>query len=194
MRTNLRTICRRPRQNGTTAEVCDLTPIPDILQKHQSNHHQSIKPFWPLIFTFILPRAINYYRVVKTAVRTRPPPRPLPKKTGRGLNTLFASICFFLYASLPFHGDLAAYNIFVVTRSHLMISTDVLFARVALMRENGMLTRADEALKSKLTSSTYVSPCCSHSREDDTNFVSPSIPASFVGYDESFRSHIKHLD
>ncbi|KEF53955.1 uncharacterized protein A1O9_09750 [Exophiala aquamarina CBS 119918] len=34
------------------------------------------------------------------------------------------------------------------------MSTDVLFARIAMLRENGMLTPVDEALKSKLSSST----------------------------------------
>lgn len=43
-----------------------------------------------------------------------------------------------------------------------MMSTDVLFARLALIRENGMLTQVDEALKSKLTSSTYVNSHSHH--------------------------------
>ncbi|KIW99934.1 uncharacterized protein Z518_10862 [Rhinocladiella mackenziei CBS 650.93] len=113
---------------------------------------ENIKPFWPLLFTFVLPRAINYYRVVKTAIRTRPPPRPLPKKTGRGLNVLFAAICVFLYASLPFRGNLEDHNIFVVTQSRISLETDTLFTRLALFREGRVLTPIDEALRFKLGS------------------------------------------
>ncbi len=113
---------------------------------------ESVKPFWPLLFTFVLPRAISYYRVVKTAVRTKPPPRPLPTKTAQGLNALFVSICVFLLVSLPWRGRLEDHNVFVVTQSRLSLATDTLFTRLALMRENGILTPADEALRSKLTS------------------------------------------
>ncbi|KAK6380653.1 hypothetical protein LTS17_004853 [Exophiala oligosperma] len=113
---------------------------------------QSVKPFWPLLFTFILPRAINYYRVVKTAVRTRPPPRPLPQKTGYGLNALFVSTCIFFYLSLPFRGNVEDHNIFVVTQSRFAMPTDALFSRLAMLREHGTLTPVDEALRSKFTS------------------------------------------
>ncbi|KIW82170.1 hypothetical protein Z517_05197 [Fonsecaea pedrosoi CBS 271.37] len=112
----------------------------------------SVKPFWPLLFTFILPRAINYYAAFKTAYRTRPPPRPLPKRTSRGLNALFVSICVFLYASWPLRGDIADHNVFVATQSRLSVPTDVLFERLAMLRENGALSAADEALRAKLTS------------------------------------------
>ncbi|EXJ74836.1 uncharacterized protein A1O5_01532 [Cladophialophora psammophila CBS 110553] len=112
-----------------------------------------IKPFWPLLFTFILPRAIEYSRALKRAYRTRPPPRPLSKRTSRGLNALFASICVFLYASWPFRGDVVSeHNIFVVTQSRLTVPTDVLFERLARLREHEVLSVADEALRAKLTS------------------------------------------
>ncbi|KIV86895.1 hypothetical protein PV11_02476 [Exophiala sideris] len=107
-----------------------------------------------MIFTFLLPRAINYYRVVKTAIRTRPTPRPLPQKTSQGLNALFISICVFLYFSLPLTGKLEYHNIFVTTQSRLTVPTDALFTRLALLREQGILTPIDEALRSKLTSPT----------------------------------------
>ncbi|ETI20884.1 hypothetical protein G647_07227 [Cladophialophora carrionii CBS 160.54] len=113
----------------------------------------SIKPFWPLLFTFILPRALNYYRALKVAYRTRPPPRPLDSKTTRGLNALFGSICTFLYASWPnLRGDLSEHNVFVITQSRLGVATDVLFQRLALLREGGRLIPVDETLRSKLTS------------------------------------------
>ncbi|KAK7905544.1 hypothetical protein LTR67_000267 [Exophiala xenobiotica] len=107
-----------------------------------------------MIFTFILPKAISYYRVVKTAIRTRPPPRPLPKKTGQGLNALFASICVFFYLSLPLRGSFEDHNIFVVTQSRLTMPTDALFSRLAMLRDHGVLTSVDEALRPKLTSPT----------------------------------------
>jgi hypothetical protein len=109
-----------------------------------------------MIFTFILPKAISYYRVVKTAIRTRPPPRPLPKKTGQGLNALFASICVFFYLSLPLRGSFEDHNVFVITQSRLTMPTDALFSRLAMLRDHGVLTSVDEALRSKLTSPTYV--------------------------------------
>ncbi|EXJ55341.1 hypothetical protein A1O7_08268 [Cladophialophora yegresii CBS 114405] len=113
----------------------------------------SIKPFWPLLFTFILPRALAYYRALKVAYRTRPPPRPLDSKTTRGLNALFGSICTFLYASWPnLRGDLSEHNVFVVTQSRLGVATDVLFERLALLREGRRLMPVDEALRAKLTS------------------------------------------
>ncbi|RVX67644.1 hypothetical protein B0A52_08173 [Exophiala mesophila] len=112
---------------------------------------QSIKPFWPLLFTFVLPRAINYYRVVKTAIRTRPPSRPLPQQTSHGLNVLFASICISIYLSLPLLGKIEDHNVFVVTQSHFSQPTEILFQRLALMRDHGILTPIDEELKSKLT-------------------------------------------
>lgn len=88
--------------------------------------YTSIKPFSPLLITFLLPRLITYYRHLKLVYRTRPPPRPLPAKTSRGLNALFGAICVFLYASWPnLRGDLSELNVFVITRSRIGVATEV---------------------------------------------------------------------
>lgn len=113
----------------------------------------SLKPYLPLILTFVLPRAITYYRTIKTAIRTRPPARPLPSKTGRGLNVLFCSICLFLFWSMPFGSVAADRNIFVVTNARLHVPTDVLFSRLAMIRP---LTPFDDQLRSKITTPKYV--------------------------------------
>ncbi|OAP57283.1 hypothetical protein AYL99_08021 [Fonsecaea erecta] len=155
----------------------------------------SVKPFWPLFFTFVLPRAINYYRALKTAYRTGSPPRPLPKRTSRGLNVLFASICVFLYASWPLKGDLADHNVFVVTQSRLTVPTDVLFERLALLRENRVLTATDEALRAKLTSPAlrqlYLRFGPSTLR--DCPFCHPDDPLSYVLYHLPTNVVLPHL-
>ncbi|KIW34038.1 uncharacterized protein PV07_00840 [Cladophialophora immunda] len=155
----------------------------------------SIKPFWPLLFTFVLPRAINYYGALKTAYRTRPPPRPLPKRTSRGVNALFASICVFLYASWPLKGDVADHNVFVATQSRLSIPTDVLFERLALLRENRVLSAADEALRAKLTSPAlrqlYLRFGPSTLR--DCLFCHPDDPFSYLLYHLPTNTVLPHL-
>ena len=47
---------------------------------------------------------------------------------------------------------------FVITQSRLSVATDILFERVALLREEGVLLGVDEALRAKLTSPSYVLP------------------------------------
>lgn len=117
-----------------------------------------MKPLLPLLLTFVLPRAITYYRTLKTSLRTRPLPKPLPSDVWRGLNVLFLSICYFLYASLP-SWHTSEENVFISTNSRLMIPTEVLFGgRLALIRPRGQLTPFDEALRAKLTTSAYVGP------------------------------------
>ncbi|ERF76154.1 hypothetical protein EPUS_01488 [Endocarpon pusillum Z07020] len=107
-----------------------------------------IKPFLPFLLTFLVPRGISYYRAIKIAIKTRPPPRPLPAKTSRGLNILFLSICLFFFMSLPSHSPSYQPNIFELTKSRFHIPTDVLFTRLAMVRP---LTSSDEALREKIT-------------------------------------------
>ncbi|RMZ87316.1 hypothetical protein DV736_g5459, partial [Chaetothyriales sp. CBS 134916] len=113
-----------------------------------------VKPFWPLLFTFVLPRALSYARAIRVAIRTRPQPRPLSPATRRGLNVLFGSVCIFLLLSII--ALLAAArpgydNVFQTTHSRLHIPTDVLFTRLTLARANKGLTEMDEALRTRLT-------------------------------------------
>lgn len=111
---------------------------------------RSIKPFWPLLLTFVLPRALGYYQALKVSVRTRPLPRPIPPKANRSLNILFAAICIFLWLSCTPSSDSAISNVFSTTKTRLQAPTEVLFSRLASLRPAG-LTDQDEALRTKLT-------------------------------------------
>ncbi|EXJ84873.1 hypothetical protein A1O3_05548 [Capronia epimyces CBS 606.96] len=179
-------------------ERCPLPPY-ILCPRTTADRRYSLKPFWPLLFTFVLPRAINYYRIVKTTIRTRPLPRALPEKTSRGLNVLFASICVFLYASLPsFKGDLTKHNIFVVTQSRLSAATDTLFARLALFREHGVLTATDDALRSKLGSQALRQSYLRFGPQTllDCTFCHPDDDFSFLLYylpTNVLLSHLFHI-
>lgn len=116
-----------------------------------SHFDYSLKPFWPLLLTFILPRAFGYARALQVAYRTRPSPQPLSGKAGLSLSLLFGAICIFLAASFSvFFNDNV--NIFMLTNSRLAIPTDVLSSRLSSVRPGQTLTTVDEQLRKKLTS------------------------------------------
>ncbi|GKZ52817.1 hypothetical protein AnigIFM49718_003469 [Aspergillus niger] len=100
----------------------------------------------------IIPRAINYYRTLRVALSSRPPPRPLPQDASRALNVLFLTITLFFCLSLPFNPHAPSPSIFTLTNSRLTTSTDIIFSRLARLRPNESLTESDTLLKSKLTS------------------------------------------
>ncbi|OJI81547.1 hypothetical protein ASPTUDRAFT_128464 [Aspergillus tubingensis CBS 134.48] len=100
----------------------------------------------------IIPRAINYYRTLRVALSSRPPPRPLPQDASRALNVLFLTITLFFCLSLPFNPHAPSPSIFTLTNSRLTTSTDIIFSRLARLRPNESLTPFDTLLKSKLTS------------------------------------------
>ncbi|TPR03468.1 Type I 3-dehydroquinase family protein [Aspergillus niger] len=80
----------------------------------------------------IIPRAINYYRTLRVALSSRPPPRPLPQDASRALNVLFLTITLFFCLSLPFNPHAPSPSIFTLTNSRLTTSTDIIFSRLAL--------------------------------------------------------------
>ena len=123
-----------------------------------TNIQNSIKPFLPFLLTFLGPRALAYYRAVRTAIRTRPPPKTLSAATSRGLNVLFFSICIFFFLSLPIRKGSFDQNIFTATKSRLHIPTDVLFARLSSLRPGGGLSPMEETLRAKLTTPLHVNP------------------------------------
>lgn len=113
--------------------------------------HRRIKPFYPIILTFLLPRAFSYYRSLRVAIKTRPPPGPLPPKVSSGLNVLFTSICLFLFLSVfpSSYLELAKEpNLFEETQSRLLVPTDVLSQRLSLKRPAGPV---DQVLLRKIT-------------------------------------------
>lgn len=117
----------------------------------------SIKPFWPLILTFFLPRALSTFNTLKLSYRTRPPPRPLTQPTTRSLNILFASILVFLILSLQrstSHSTHNLNNVFTQTNSLITTPTETVFTRLALLRPSQRLTQSDVHLKQLLTTPT----------------------------------------
>lgn len=126
----------------------------------------------------MLPRAYGYLSALKTAYRTRPLPKPLPPRVDRSLNILFCSIVFFLVQSFRKGPDIDIQNVFNTTGTRLGVPSDVLFTRLAMLRPNGILTAADQALRSALTTKEYVS------------FASPSIPCT---YTDAPRSRLIYL-
>ena len=123
----------------------------------------------------MLPRALAYYRSIKVAIKTRPPPCPLPTGASRALNILCISIVIFLLASLPGILYSAQPNIFELTGSRYYIPTDVLFTRLSLVRP---LTSFDEALREKITTPMYATylavklSFCSHVLSEREYYIS----------------------
>ncbi|RAH61833.1 hypothetical protein BO85DRAFT_455941 [Aspergillus piperis CBS 112811] len=123
--------------------------------KPTTNLHTSLIRIKSVLIFFapiIIPRAINYYRTLRVALSSRPPPRPLPQDASRALNVLFLTITLFFCLSLPFNPHAPSPSIFTLTNSRLTTSTDIIFSRLARLRPNESLTAFDTLLKSKLTS------------------------------------------
>ncbi|RMZ75987.1 hypothetical protein DV738_g5177, partial [Chaetothyriales sp. CBS 135597] len=191
---------------GPTATAGMSPKVPRVPLEYLSPSGKgTIKPFWPLLFTFVLPRALGYAQAIRVAVRTRPQPRPLSAATRRGLYVLSGSIFLFLLLSIasPLTTTAALVpgydNVFQTTRSRLQIPTDVLFTRLALVRgANGNgngnghgLSEMDEALRTRLTTpalrslylrfgpSTLVDcPFCLP--EDEFSFLLYHLPANVL--------------
>ena len=111
---------------------------------------QTLKPFWPLLLTLILPRALSFARTVNVAFRTRPQSTPLPSKARNALNILFLSVVVWFALSVK-PGSLGTDNVFVTSLSRLALPSDALFARLAMARGESGLSALDEGLRGKLT-------------------------------------------
>ncbi|RMZ84830.1 hypothetical protein DV737_g993, partial [Chaetothyriales sp. CBS 132003] len=151
----------------------------------------------------VLPRALGYVRAIRVAIRTRPQPRRVAPATRRGLAVVFASVgLFLLWVVMALLDATAARrpgydNVFQTTGSRLHIATDVLFARLALVRANslgdgnGELSQMDEALRGRLTTpalraiylrfgpSTLVE-CAFCVADDDVSFLLYHLPANVL--------------
>ncbi|KND92493.1 hypothetical protein TOPH_02672 [Tolypocladium ophioglossoides CBS 100239] len=95
----------------------------------------------------LLPKAVSYYRSVRSASRAgglAVQPVPGPARTALALLLFLAAAC--LLKTLP---PFAPENLFAATQSRLQIPVDVLFNRVAALRPGNALTRSDEALRAK---------------------------------------------
>ena len=109
----------------------------------------SIKSLSLFFGPILLPKAIAYYRSVRSAPAVHEVSiRPLPPKVSRALLILFVVAFSYILKTLPVF---STENIFSLTSSRLQIPTDVLFTRLSNIRPTG-LTPADEALRSKITS------------------------------------------
>ncbi|KKK14236.1 hypothetical protein P175DRAFT_0504378 [Aspergillus ochraceoroseus IBT 24754] len=112
----------------------------------------TIKSLLIFFAPIVLPRALNFYRNVRLAIARQPNPKPLPSNASRALNVLFCAILFFFLLSLPFNPYAPSPSIFSLTRSRINTPLDIIFSRLARHRAGGVLTPADQLLKSKLSS------------------------------------------
>ncbi|KAF4508386.1 hypothetical protein G6O67_004771 [Ophiocordyceps sinensis] len=95
----------------------------------------------------LLPKAISYYRSVRSTSRLSGlAVQPVPRRVRPALALLFLLAIVCLAKTLP---ALAPDNIFVRTQSRLQIPVDVLFNRVAALRPGNTLSPRDEALRAK---------------------------------------------
>jgi len=108
----------------------------------------TVKSLALLFGPMLLPKAIAYYRSVRSSSAVNGPIRPVPASVSRALTILFVVAVISLISTIP---SFAPENIFRVTQSRLQISTDVLFTRLQSIRPKG-LTAADNHLRSKINS------------------------------------------
>ncbi|KAF9772278.1 hypothetical protein IL306_010060 [Fusarium sp. DS 682] len=95
----------------------------------------------------LLPKAISYYRSVRSSSQARHAPIiPIPPKVRVALALLAFLIVGYILKTLP---PLAPENLFLATQSRLQIPVDVLFNRVAVGRPDNVLTKRDEALRGR---------------------------------------------
>lgn len=95
----------------------------------------------------LLPKAIGWYRNARNGPKNRGLPiRPVPPKVLRALVVLAVAAVIFCTQALP---NLAPENVFILTQSRLQIPTDVLFNRIGSIRPDGILTDADNILRTK---------------------------------------------
>ncbi|KAL3480039.1 hypothetical protein BJX99DRAFT_254924 [Aspergillus californicus] len=106
-----------------------------------------------ILAPIVLPRIINLVRYIRVAITQRPSPRPLPPAASRALNVLFCSVVVFLILSSPSNPFAPSPSVFSLTRSRINTPVDMIFTRLARLRDPyGVLTKADELLRAKLVS------------------------------------------
>jgi hypothetical protein len=96
----------------------------------------------------LLPKAIAYYRSIRTASFSGKSIRPIPPNVNRALTILFIVALISIVSTSPIFSP---ENIFAVTQSRIQIPTDVLFTRLQPLRPQG-LTDFDNTLRQKLLS------------------------------------------
>lgn len=95
----------------------------------------------------LLPRAISYYRSVRSTTRLRGLAiQPVSRRARAALALLFVVAAACLALTLPV---CAPENLFLRTQSRLQIPVDVLFHRVAALRPGNALLPGDEALRAR---------------------------------------------
>lgn len=138
--------------------------------------------FGPLV----LPKAISYYRSIKTRPANGKSIRPVPKSVNRALGILWTVAVIALISTFPYFSP---ENIFTTTQSRLQIPTDVLFTRLSspVFRPLG-LTDTDNAIRQKFTSidsrllylkfgPAVMSQCSFCNAEEPTTYFYYALPA-----------------
>jgi hypothetical protein len=152
----------------------------------------SLRTLLTLFGPFLFPKLGAFIQSLRSSSRNpRVPIRPVPKKVQTALHLLFASATIALLATLP---ALAPENIFLKTQSRLQIPTDVLFARLALLRP---LTPLDNVLKARFASADarllyllFGPDALAH-----CPFCGPDDPLSYLAYalPRLLAPHLLHL-
>lgn len=109
--------------------------------------HRSVRSLGIFFAPILIPKALSYYRSIRTASSQRGIPiSPLPRNVRSALALLAIIAAIFLVKSLPLFGS---EDVFTLTQSRLQIPVDVLFNRVAAARADNALTARDQALRAK---------------------------------------------
>lgn len=171
--------------------------VPLSVSQSRANHCNDyrIKTLGIFFAPILIPRAISFYRSLRTSIKQRPEPRPLPQLPRRAINVLFFSCFFFLILSLPFNPHAPSPNIFAQTSSKLTTSTQLLFTRLARLRPNELLTDEDDVLRTKLV--TPLARKIYLRFGEDTlvscSFCSLDNPNTYLLYHLPFHTLLPHL-
>ncbi|KAJ5763379.1 hypothetical protein N7533_002060 [Penicillium manginii] len=138
----------------------------------------SIKSIAIFFAPIVLPRLLVAYRSFNASVASRPPPRPIPQGAERALNLLFVAI-----------------SVYILTKSRITTSTDVLFTRLARLRPGETLTAADELLKQSLTSISARKIYLAFGPDTITKceFCSINTPSTYLFFYLPFQVLLPHL-
>ncbi|PTB37339.1 uncharacterized protein TrAFT101_011067 [Trichoderma asperellum] len=107
----------------------------------------SIRAFVLFFGPMLLPKAISYYRSVRSAPRRHGlSVQPVPTTIRIAIFMLSFFAFMLVVKTLPFFSP---ENVFTKTQSRLQIPVDVLFNRISAVRPNNVFTEWDHALRSK---------------------------------------------
>ncbi|KHN97755.1 uncharacterized protein MAM_04144 [Metarhizium album ARSEF 1941] len=105
----------------------------------------TIRSLLLLLGPMLLPKAISWFRSIRTPSRSLPV-QATPPRVRLALALILVLSATYLVKTLP---PFAPENLFARTQSRLQIPVDVLFTRLAALRRDNALTEADAALRAR---------------------------------------------